>query len=73
MGVVSRGEGCSGIYTRVKKYLKWIKGITKNGKCYKIKSAIGDSEENIYSYSEYPEEPLEKDISDAPPFFETDK
>ena len=32
MGVVSRGKGCSGIYTRVKKYLKWINRITKTRK-----------------------------------------
>ena len=41
MGVVSRGKSCTrknnpGIYTRVKKYLNWIKNITeKEGKCYK--------------------------------------
>ena len=44
MGVVSRGKGCSGIYTRVKKYLKWITGITKKGKCYGLKSAKGNSD-----------------------------
>ena len=41
VGVLSRGKGCArknspGIYTRVKKYLQWIKSITeKKGKCYK--------------------------------------
>ena len=39
VGVVSRGKGCArkntvGIYTRVKKYLRWIQTVTKNGKCH---------------------------------------
>ena len=39
VGVVSRGNGCArknspGIYARIKIVLRWIKTITKEGKCY---------------------------------------
>ena len=50
VGVVSRGKGCArkntlGIYTRVKKYLNWIRNITqKKGKCYK---AVVSNEMNV--------------------------
>jgi len=40
MGVVSRGEGCAraglpGIYTRVKRYLHWIRKHAAEGACAK--------------------------------------
>ena len=37
VGIVSRGTGCAqntpGVYTRVKKYLRWIFYITRRDKC----------------------------------------
>ena len=38
IGIVSRGTGCAnfnypGIFTRITKFLKWIKRMTKSGDC----------------------------------------
>jgi secreted trypsin-like serine protease len=52
VGVVGRGKSCfgkksPGIYTRVKKYLNWIKNFTeKNGRCYN-KNDKGKSHEHV--------------------------
>ena len=66
MGVVSRRKSCvrknsPGIYTRVKKYLNWIKNITRTkGQCYNKNDPGLWSEETDYPKEpEYPEEPKE--------------